>query len=201
MSAVRDIVAPDLDVLFVGYNPGTKSGSSGHHFAGPGNLFWALLADSGLTGHRLRPEQDREILAWRLGITNIVDRVTPGSQDLNGDELTEGAHRLHRKIHRLAPKLVTFLGKDIYRAYAQSPKSSVMAWGLQHNSDSGVLYYVAPNPSRRSTLPYDLRLRYFREVKNLVIWGTEPILEGYPRQFEKSIATVRKYDTLWTGAE
>jgi 5-formyltetrahydrofolate cyclo-ligase/TDG/mug DNA glycosylase family protein len=35
----------------------------------------------------------------------------------------------------------------------------------------GMWDFVAPNPSRRSTIAYDLRLRYFRELKGLIRWG------------------------------
>ena len=38
-----DYLAPGLDVLFVGINPGRRSAATGHHYAGPGNHFWPLL--------------------------------------------------------------------------------------------------------------------------------------------------------------
>ena len=34
---IRDVIAADLRVLFVGINPGLYSGAVGHHFARPGN--------------------------------------------------------------------------------------------------------------------------------------------------------------------
>jgi 5-formyltetrahydrofolate cyclo-ligase/TDG/mug DNA glycosylase family protein len=183
MPEVKDVLAPDLDVLFVGYNPGVKSGLMEHHFAGPWNLFWSLLADSGLTGHRLRPEQDQELPVWRLGITNIVDRVTPGTQDLLTVELAQGALQLQKKIRHWNPKIVAFLGKDIYRYFAGLSRSAMIPWGLQTHSLKTPLFFVAPNPSRRSTLPYEVRLRYFREIKNLVVWGVEPYPKSSPELY------------------
>ena len=35
-----DVLADDLDVLFVGINPSLYSAAVGHHFARPGNRFW-----------------------------------------------------------------------------------------------------------------------------------------------------------------
>ncbi|PSR25285.1 MAG: DNA glycosylase [Sulfobacillus benefaciens] len=180
MPEVKDVLAPNLNVLFVGYNPGVKSGMMGHHFAGPGNLFWSLLVDSGLTGHRLRPEQDQELPVWHLGITNIVERVTPGSEDLFLAELKAGALQLQKKIRHWEPKIVAFLGKDIYRNFAGLPRSTMIPWGLQMQRVTTPLYFVAPNPSRRSTLPYEVRLRYFREIKNLADWGVEPYPKSSP---------------------
>ena len=183
MPEVKDVLAADLNVLFVGYNPGVKSGMMGHHFAGPGNLFWSLLADSGLTGQRLRPEQDQELPVWRLGITNIVDRVTPGIQDLFTEEMAEGALRLQQKIRHWHPKIVVFLGKDIYRTFAGLSRSATIPWGLQSRTQQASLYFVAPNPSRRSTLPYEVRLRYFREIRNVVVWGVEPYPKSSPELY------------------
>jgi TDG/mug DNA glycosylase family protein len=37
---VRDVIAPDLRVLFSGINPGLYTAAVGHHFARPGNRFW-----------------------------------------------------------------------------------------------------------------------------------------------------------------
>ncbi|NMP22081.1 mismatch-specific DNA-glycosylase [Sulfobacillus sp. DSM 109850] len=164
-----------LDVLFVGYNPGMRSEETGHHFAGPGNLFWALLADSGLTGQRLTFEQDRELLFWRIGIVNLVDRPTPGTADLDPIELLQGGLRCRARVDQLRPKVVAFLGKEIFRYYRQMSKSAPITWGIQPDGlVAGVWEAVLPNPSRRSTMAYELRLRYFREVKQLSEWGPHP---------------------------
>lgn len=173
--ALPDIVMPGLDVLFVGYNPGLKSADTGHHFAGPGNLFWALLADANLTGHRLTWQEDHQLLVWRLGLTNLVARETLGSADLGPDERRSGARVLRHKIAQLNPKIVALLGKDIFRAYRNLPSNAGIAWGIQPDGlVTGVWEAVLPNPSRRSTMPYDLRLRYFSELKGLVEWGPHP---------------------------
>ncbi len=50
-----DYLASGLDVILVGINPGLRSAEKGHHFAGPGNKFWDLLKDSGLTPLTLKP--------------------------------------------------------------------------------------------------------------------------------------------------
>jgi mismatch-specific thymine-DNA glycosylase len=40
---LRDILAPNLRVVFCGINPGMKSAVLGHHFAGHGNRFWKTI--------------------------------------------------------------------------------------------------------------------------------------------------------------
>jgi TDG/mug DNA glycosylase family protein len=35
----KDVLARDLDVVFVGYNPSRLAWRTGHHYANPGNRF------------------------------------------------------------------------------------------------------------------------------------------------------------------
>lgn len=161
---VPDVVDRAVRLLFVGYNPGPTSGRTGHHFAGPGNLFWRLLAEAGLTAVLLSPEQDRDLLRVGIGITNLVARVTPSSADLRADEMAQGGVRLRHLLQEIQPELVAFLGKDIYRHYAGLPASRPIAWGRQSAQGERPELFVIPNPSRRSTLPYAERLRWYVEL-------------------------------------
>ena len=40
MQEVRDIIKPELAILFIGFNPGKRSAETGRHFAGHSNRFW-----------------------------------------------------------------------------------------------------------------------------------------------------------------
>jgi mismatch-specific thymine-DNA glycosylase len=172
---VPDVLAEGVSLIFVGYNPGRASEATGHHFAGPGNYFWPLLYEAGLTPRRLRPADDRDLLLYGIGITNVVDRPTPGTADLSAEELWAGAVRLRQKIQQLRPRVLCLLGKDVYRAYAQIPRHQPVAWGLAPTRTvPGVLEFVAPNPSRRATMPYGERLRWMRELAGLCRYGPGP---------------------------
>src|SRR3989442_15560529 len=74
---IPDVIAPGLDVLFVGINPSLWSGAVGHHFARPGNRFWRALDEAGFTDPVLPPAEGRELLRRKTGITNLADRGTP----------------------------------------------------------------------------------------------------------------------------
>src|SRR5437868_8421695 len=91
---VPDIIAPGLKVLFCGINPGLYSGAVGHHFARPGNRFWPTLQLSGFTPRVVSPFDERDLLHWQLGITNIVKRATAGADELSREELCAGATNL-----------------------------------------------------------------------------------------------------------
>src|SRR5437764_15035878 len=73
---IRDVVAPDLRVLFVGINPGLYTAATGHHFARPGNRFWPALHAAGFTPRLLHPSEQRLLLQSGYGISNLVNRAT-----------------------------------------------------------------------------------------------------------------------------
>ncbi len=166
--ALGDILAPELSVLLVWFDPGLYVVEGGHEFEGAGDDFWALLYESGLTGRRLTWRDDHELPVWGLGVCNLVDRMTPSSRDLTFEEQREGGWRLRQKVWQLRPRVVCCLGKDVYRGYALRPPRDRVAWGLQpHSVVEGVWDVVAPNPSRRSTVPYAARLAVLHQVADL----------------------------------
>ncbi len=59
-----DYLAKDLDIVFVGINPGTYSDKVGHYFARKQNLFWTALYESGLVQEPIKPEDDRRLLQF-----------------------------------------------------------------------------------------------------------------------------------------
>jgi TDG/mug DNA glycosylase family protein len=139
-----DVIAHDLSVLFVGINPGLYSTAVGHHFGRPGNRFWPALALSGLTPHLFTPAQDRELLALGLGITNVVARTTARADELELEELLEGARKLDKKVRHFAPKTVAVLGITAYRAAFERPHAKL---GEQPDTLGGARVVVLPNPS------------------------------------------------------
>jgi TDG/mug DNA glycosylase family protein len=141
---VPDVIGPGLRVLFCGINPGLYSEAVGHHFARPGNRFWRVLAEAGFTDGVLRPDDDRELLALGLGITNLVARASAQASELGADELREGARRLAAKVRRHRPAVVAFLGMGAYRTAFGRPRATI---GLQPEAVGGVRVWLLPNPS------------------------------------------------------
>lgn len=171
MTGIPDHLATELRVLFVGYNPGITSARAGHHYAGPGNQFWRLLEDAGITERLYAPEEDYLLLNSGFGFTNLVARKSPSSSDLSPAEMTAGAALLRNKIARCRPRLVCFLGKEVYRRYAGLKTSTAIAYGLVREGAQvpGTVEFVAPNPSGRSTVPYREKLAVFRALKQCLI--------------------------------
>lgn len=142
--SVPDVIAADLEVLFVGINPGLYTAAVGHHFARPGNRFWPALHAAGFTDRLLSPFEERHLLSLGLGITNIVNRATAAADELNRAELAEGGRTLQEKVRDYQPRRVAVLGLGAYRYAFDRPKAGP---GRQPEDLAGAALWVLPNPS------------------------------------------------------
>jgi len=140
---VPDVLAENLNVLFCGINPGLYSAAVGHHFAGPGNLFWPTIHKAGLTVRLFTAFDEPEMLALGYGITNLVPRASANAEDLTKEELRAGARTVKRKVRRLKPRFLAFLGLAAYRTAFEKTKAQV---GLQDPIGTTQVYLL-PNPS------------------------------------------------------
>jgi TDG/mug DNA glycosylase family protein len=142
---LRDITAPDLRVLFSGINPSLVSAERGHHYARPGNRFWRALHESGFTPRLFRPDEDGELPAFGIGLTNVVDRPTRAAAELSDDELRAGATALAGLARETNARVVAVVGLGAYRVGFGRPHARV---GLQAGeSIGGADAWVLPNPS------------------------------------------------------
>jgi len=141
---IPDVLAPDLDVLFCGINPGLYSAATGHHFARPGNRFWPALHRSGFVPRQLHPAEQELLLGYRLGITNVVARGTARADELTPAEFVAGGRILADKVRRYRPRWLAVLGVTAYRTAFGFRDARV---GRQDCSIDGTHVWVLPNPS------------------------------------------------------
>ncbi len=142
--SIPDLVAPGLDVLFCGINPGLYSAATGCHFARPGNRFWPALHAAGFTPRRLQSWERRALVACGCGVTNLVRRATVAADELDSRELRAGARRLARKVARLQPRAVAIVGIGAYRNAFDRPGAVL---GRQAERMHGAIVWVLPNTS------------------------------------------------------
>lgn len=161
---VRDVIAPDLRVLFCGINPGLYTAAVGHHFARPGNRFWPALYAGGFTSRILSPFEERELLKSGYGITNVVARATASADLLTKQEIVAGGERLRAKVLRYRPRILAVLGVGAYRTAFNQPKAGV---GRQEERMGNTLLWVLPNPSGlNANYQADALARLFRELRD-----------------------------------
>jgi TDG/mug DNA glycosylase family protein len=165
MDHLPDIIAPNLRILFIGFNPGLRSAEVGHHFAGPSNRFWRLLHDSGLTERKMLPAEDGLLLALEYGLTNIVPRPTRAAAEITKQEYERGKDVLTTKLLHYKPQIACFVGIGVYREF--SGRKNIKC-GLQPISVvPPVLDFVVSSPSGLNTIPLDKQLFFFNELKLL----------------------------------
>ncbi|HEX8691239.1 MAG TPA: G/U mismatch-specific DNA glycosylase [Longimicrobium sp.] len=163
---VPDVIAPGLDVLFCGINPGLYTAAVGHHFARPGNRFWKALHAGGFTPRVLSPWEERELLRYGCGITNVAARATAAAAELSREELAEGGRLLEEKARRFAPRWLAVLGMGAYRtAFGRAGAAP----GPQDETVGGARVWILPNPSglNANYRPDDFA-RLFRELREAV---------------------------------
>ncbi len=144
-----DYLAPNLDIVLVGINPSAYSVRAGHYFANPRNRFWKALNASGLVSEELGPEDDRRILDFGIGFTDVVKRPTPQASGLKAADFREWCPILRQKLLEYRPRIACFHGLTGYKAFlkytdtvAESP-----ALGLQPLALGDTNLFVVPNPS------------------------------------------------------
>lgn len=153
-------------MLFVGINPGIRSATVGHHFAGYSNRFWKLLYESGLLPEPIGAADDERLPDWGYGITNLVPRPTPGIDTLAREEYRAGLIVLRRKVRRWQPDLVALVGATLYRAISGRRLATPTPMGLQEERFEGAQLFVLPNPSgRNANFSYEEMLAAFRGLR------------------------------------
>lgn len=138
------MIAPGLDVLFCGINPGLYSAATGNHFARPGNRFWPALHAAGFTPRLFHPSEKDLFLRAGYGLTNLVGRATARAAELARGEFVAGRARLASKVRRYRPRTVAFLGMGAYRHAFETPHARL---GEQPQRFEGARVWVLPSPS------------------------------------------------------
>ena len=139
-----DLLEPGLRAIFCGLNPGMRAAASGHHFVGRQNRFWSVMHLAGFTPVLIDALDDRSFLEYGYGLTTVVARATVSAAEVARDEYVSAGDTLARKIERLRPRAVGFLGKAAYAAIAGQ---SVVDWGKQAETFGGSVAWILPNPS------------------------------------------------------
>ena len=95
MKTLPDYLAPDLDIVFVGINPGAHSAEVGHYFATPANRFWPAVNRSGLFPEPLTAEDDHRALEFGVGFTDVVKRPSSSASKLRAADYRDRRRQRH----------------------------------------------------------------------------------------------------------
>ena len=145
-AVLPDVLAPGLDVVFCGSAAGSASARAGAYYAGPGNRFWPILHETGLTPHLVSPQAFQTVLDCRIGLTDMSKFQSGEDSELK----TEGddAHALARKIETYAPQALAFNGKRAARVFFKEIVDAPLdGYGLQAQRLGTTALFVLPSTS------------------------------------------------------
>lgn len=160
MRTLPDYLRRGMRLIVVGCNPGERSARLGHYYAGRGNLFWPLLYDSGVIPELLDYRDDKRIIEFGVGLTDLVKRPTRGIEEIDREEFAEGRILLAQKLEEYTPQVAAFNGKLVFEKFAQRP----CKLGLQKDRLYGAQVFVLPSTSGQNVVARGQRMRYFRQL-------------------------------------
>jgi len=161
-----DLLRPNLDLLFCGYNPSLASGQTGHHYAHPGNRFWRVLYASGITDRLYAPREDARLLDSGIGFTNLCPRPTRRADDLTREEIRAGAAALQTRLERYRPRAVAYTGIGVYKWFRATSKAT---WGVQPvPTVKDVTDVVVPSPSGLNRMRFEDLVDHYRVLGPLL---------------------------------
>ncbi len=164
LAPLPDYLAPGLNIVFVGINPGVQSAQAGHYYANPRNPFWRLLYKSGLTPRELRPDEDHLLPTFGYGITDIVKRPSRGVADLTAADFRRGRRILEEKMLACQPRIVCFNSKTGFVNFFGP--AAFRRFGRQEVTIGASRVFVMPSTSPANAgTPVATKLRSFRALR------------------------------------
>jgi TDG/mug DNA glycosylase family protein len=166
MEVIPALVPPDPAIVFCGMAGAESHRHRDHYYASPGNNFWECLHLSGLTPERLKPEEDRRITDFGMGLTDLV-----GHWDHATNKGWVEIDLLVADVERWQPQWLAFTAKGTaaYAARAlghRKPGLGVADWDV-----AGAQVFVLPGTSganrRRDYDGRPDRLSWWQELAQL----------------------------------
>lgn len=108
--------------MFCGTAAGTASATARAYYAGPGNRFWSILHETGLTPRRLAPSDFRRLPEWGIGLTDVSKTAHGMDYEIAADAFDPA--RLRTVLEDVRPHAIAFNGK----------KAARLAFGLRDSA-------------------------------------------------------------------
>ena len=169
MKTLPDYLRKGMKLVIVGCNPTESSVRAGHYYAGRGNAFWPILFESGVVPEPFDYPDDRRVIEFGIGLTDLVKRPTKTVEELKREDYAEGRIVLAQKLEEFAPRVVAFNGKLVHEQFAQRK----CKYGLQKELLYGAQVYVLPLTSGPSSEGKAERVKHFRSLAKLVERATK----------------------------
>lgn len=143
-----------MRVVFCGTAAGAVSAARGAYYAGPGNRFWTILAETGLTPRCLTPDEFRLLPQFAIGLTDLAKSVSGADIELPHHAFDREA--LRARICAVRPKVLAFNGKKAASVFLSEPAPELL-YGRQPSLPDFPDIYVLPSTSGAARGSWDQR--------------------------------------------
>jgi TDG/mug DNA glycosylase family protein len=144
IAVLPDLLADNLNVVIVGTAAGPISARQGHYYARPGNRFWRVLHEVGLTPIELRPSDYAKLLDYGIGLTDLAKGAFGADRDLKPEDFDR--MRLRSVIKARSPRLLAFNGKTAAARYLDVPTKQI-SYGRQPETIGRTIIYICSSTS------------------------------------------------------
>lgn len=149
-----DLLDHGLILLFCGTAASDVSARAGAYYANPTNAFWPALHATGITSIQMKPNDFRELLGLRIGLTDLYKRSSGSDRSLRPQYMQR--ERLRGSVRRYQPQIVAFTSKAAWRGWQGLSRHDAVAYGWQGETLGKTAFYVLPSPSGAARSYWDL---------------------------------------------
>ena len=165
MRTLPDHLRKGMKLVIVGCNPSESSVRVGHYYAGRTNQFWPILYESGVVPEPFDYHDDKRVIEFGIGLTDLVKRPTRGVDEIERQEFAEGRVLLAQKLEEMQPRVIAFNGKMVFEKFSGRP----CKLGLQKEKLYGAQVFVLPSTSgQNGGTELAVKMRYFKKLAALL---------------------------------
>jgi TDG/mug DNA glycosylase family protein len=150
MDKLPDLLAPDLQVVFCGTAAGRQSAARGAYYAHPGNRFWRVLAETGLTPRQLAPQEYAELLQYGIGLTDLTKMQAGIDSEVRHNPADVEAFKA--KIKEYHPRVLALTSKETAKRFYGRKTAE---YGRQPDPLGDTVIFVLPSTSGLATSFWD----------------------------------------------
>jgi TDG/mug DNA glycosylase family protein len=146
MTVLPDLIEPGLTTLFCGSAASSASARQGSYYAGPGNRFWPVLHETGLTPRLFAPSDFPRLAELGIGLTDLAKHESGMDTALSSSAYD--AATLRDKVEICAPAVLAFTGKRPAGIFLlEILGAGIRDYGEQEAQLGDTRIFVLPSPS------------------------------------------------------
>jgi double-stranded uracil-DNA glycosylase len=141
---LEDLLQDSLRIIMCGTAVSTESAAAGAYYAHKQNKFWKILYETRLTPELMQPQQYRELLKHRIGLTDFVKTHAGMDHQIPLSKFRKDSRaRLNALITRYRPGFLAFTSKMAGQSFLGGKRD----YGEQSERIAGTRMWILPSTS------------------------------------------------------